>query len=681
MKPTHIWTNAAPSVPLLQCTHATPCPARATLGEHENTAQEGSEKLEAARSEWREGTEWEVAAAVREEAETARVACAERKEALEEAREVAEALENAEGNCRRRGARPSGATPGVETPLASVVCGSKRGPAGSPDAAPTCRGRWRPSIRRDTAMDEASVVQLAMRSYAVLSMREDFRLPLLNNGSVRLLGEFLRQPPGGPAARNRTAMLDAYASALVALYNVSLQPECQVGACRLAAPELYIALKWTAKMAQYPPKTKAQVEAVERARLFASSALELLNRNPSNRTEMYKLEMHQKTEMADSVLKKSRHPSPPPETGTHKPHAHRRQHSWDRNGIADDPTTPSGPSWCLTSTEDSVDSDDRMPRPPTPDKTNPPGAPASQDRPPGQLIYPAASASACNLLWQRQQGEPRTVQRRHSCALKPSAIWKEGSADLCHTVKSWEDTSLTVFKHVPGCQFCLSLYEHVTLPNGEVVHVYNKKHPQNKTEAVELLKPDVGLLAESGHGSLAAVLQDALPDPKAFLLHILQPTGGLIGLEAALNRADAPVTAPEEGFQTWEKLLKGMSGVNCHMLVELAERKVQAQVLTRQMSTIDNTEEWAITRSIFAPRQKESDGNDFYDTEDLMDLVMEKDWKRMMEKAKGKRWDCFTVCLAADLCKDASQYQSAWSVAGVGAEPLWLQFCEMPASA
>eukprot|EP00854_Cymbomonas_tetramitiformis_P009874 gene9874-11694_t len=183
-------------------------------------------------------------------------------------------------------------------------------------------------------MDEASVVQLAMRSYAVLSMREDFRLPLLNNGSVRLLGEFLRQPPGGPAARNRTAMLDAYASALVALYNVSLQPECQVGACRLAAPELYIALKWTAKMAQYPPK--------------------------------------------------------------------------------------------------------------------------------------------------------------------------EGSADLCHTVKSWEDTSLTVFKHVPGCQFCLSLYEHVTLPNGEVVHVYNKKHPQNKTEAVELLKPDVGLLAESGHGSLAA---------------------------------------------------------------------------------------------------------------------------------------------------------------------------------
>ncbi|KAK3268173.1 hypothetical protein CYMTET_23311 [Cymbomonas tetramitiformis] len=97
MKPTHIWTNAAPSVPLLQCTHATPCPARATLGEHENTAQEGSEKLEAARSEWREGTEWEVAAAVREEAETARVACAERKKALEEAREVAEALEHAEG--------------------------------------------------------------------------------------------------------------------------------------------------------------------------------------------------------------------------------------------------------------------------------------------------------------------------------------------------------------------------------------------------------------------------------------------------------------------------------------------------------------------------------------------------------------------------------------------------------
>eukprot|EP00854_Cymbomonas_tetramitiformis_P007343 gene7343-biopygen7424 len=41
MKPTHMWTNAAPSVPLLQCTHATPCPARAILGKHENTAQEG----------------------------------------------------------------------------------------------------------------------------------------------------------------------------------------------------------------------------------------------------------------------------------------------------------------------------------------------------------------------------------------------------------------------------------------------------------------------------------------------------------------------------------------------------------------------------------------------------------------------------------------------------------------
>ena len=41
MKPTHIWTNAPLSVPLLQCTHETPCPARATLGKHENTAQEG----------------------------------------------------------------------------------------------------------------------------------------------------------------------------------------------------------------------------------------------------------------------------------------------------------------------------------------------------------------------------------------------------------------------------------------------------------------------------------------------------------------------------------------------------------------------------------------------------------------------------------------------------------------
>ncbi|KAK3269247.1 hypothetical protein CYMTET_22311 [Cymbomonas tetramitiformis] len=35
---------AAPTAraePLLQCTHATPCPARAVLGKHENTAQEG----------------------------------------------------------------------------------------------------------------------------------------------------------------------------------------------------------------------------------------------------------------------------------------------------------------------------------------------------------------------------------------------------------------------------------------------------------------------------------------------------------------------------------------------------------------------------------------------------------------------------------------------------------------
>ena len=41
MKPTHIWTSAPLSVPLLQCTHATPCPARATLGKHANPAQEG----------------------------------------------------------------------------------------------------------------------------------------------------------------------------------------------------------------------------------------------------------------------------------------------------------------------------------------------------------------------------------------------------------------------------------------------------------------------------------------------------------------------------------------------------------------------------------------------------------------------------------------------------------------
>ncbi|KAK3273654.1 hypothetical protein CYMTET_18116 [Cymbomonas tetramitiformis] len=41
MKPTHIWTNALLPIPLLQCTQATPCPARVVLGKHENTAQEG----------------------------------------------------------------------------------------------------------------------------------------------------------------------------------------------------------------------------------------------------------------------------------------------------------------------------------------------------------------------------------------------------------------------------------------------------------------------------------------------------------------------------------------------------------------------------------------------------------------------------------------------------------------
>ena len=40
MKPTHIWTNASISVPLLQCTHSSPCPARAITGKHENTSQE-----------------------------------------------------------------------------------------------------------------------------------------------------------------------------------------------------------------------------------------------------------------------------------------------------------------------------------------------------------------------------------------------------------------------------------------------------------------------------------------------------------------------------------------------------------------------------------------------------------------------------------------------------------------
>ncbi|KAK3236273.1 hypothetical protein CYMTET_53575 [Cymbomonas tetramitiformis] len=40
MKPTHIWTNAVLSVPLLRCTSSTPCPARAITGKHENTSQE-----------------------------------------------------------------------------------------------------------------------------------------------------------------------------------------------------------------------------------------------------------------------------------------------------------------------------------------------------------------------------------------------------------------------------------------------------------------------------------------------------------------------------------------------------------------------------------------------------------------------------------------------------------------
>ncbi|KAK3267635.1 hypothetical protein CYMTET_23824 [Cymbomonas tetramitiformis] len=42
MKPTHIWTNfPAVMVPLQQGTHATPCPARATLGKHEDTSHGG----------------------------------------------------------------------------------------------------------------------------------------------------------------------------------------------------------------------------------------------------------------------------------------------------------------------------------------------------------------------------------------------------------------------------------------------------------------------------------------------------------------------------------------------------------------------------------------------------------------------------------------------------------------
>ncbi|KAK3267426.1 hypothetical protein CYMTET_24015, partial [Cymbomonas tetramitiformis] len=66
--------------------------------------------------------------------------------------------------------------------------------------------------------------RLAMRAFGVLSMRSEFRPLLLENDAVLIVGEFLMQQP---TADSHFLELEAYATAIMTLYNIILHPDCQ----------------------------------------------------------------------------------------------------------------------------------------------------------------------------------------------------------------------------------------------------------------------------------------------------------------------------------------------------------------------------------------------------------------------------------------------------------------------
>ncbi|KAK3255229.1 hypothetical protein CYMTET_35578 [Cymbomonas tetramitiformis] len=578
--------------------------------------------------------------------------------------------------------------------------------------------------------------RLAMRAFGVLSMRSEFRPLLLENDAVLIVGEFLMQQP---TADSHFLELEAYATAIMTLYNIILHPDCQVEVCRQAAPELYAGMKWGAQtLPTISQEDTVKYELISHVKTYASAALEILNRNPSNRTEMYKLEMQEKTRVADAIpalkgasLRQSldaalmkvgpsqitqRPSSAGPETHRMEQALIRtdyspRHRSPDRDGAlysfkADPPQSTfitQGKDTSYRSVPDYVSKRERLrsaslrvrhestrnstPASASPARMSTPGSPSRDLVPVGRpttaglpaakydperdrrnsrlelnvfMQMPTSSLWDVNhtnckenpwqnnrvnkirmrhqQAWDAAASQPQDAATTTAVSTMPTPMPPGGSPDVinptlkCEVVQKASVPACTVFKHVPGCQFCLNLYEHVQLPNGDIVHCYINKLPTNKTANVTLPTPDVSMMGALKHGLLQSILQKQLPDFTDFLLSLINsPDGGQEGLKAALSRVAGNADVPEEGLDYLDKLLEAVSGINIHMMLNFKSReKAAAPVAQVVVDTPIASQGWEVPReraescagtlrehwrSIFAPRKKECDGKDYYDHE------------------------------------------------------------------
>ncbi|KAK3234806.1 hypothetical protein CYMTET_54954, partial [Cymbomonas tetramitiformis] len=139
---------------------------------------------------------------------------------------------------------------------------------------------------------------LVLRCFAILSARSEFRPELTSQGVLAIVCQFLQEYH---VIQPAPAVLPVeYVFAIRSLYNITLHADCQVTVCKVAGIHYFNALKFAMQslLRNEGGEGEGEDEAVE-AISYISSGLELLHKNPANRTAMYKLEMQEKTRVAD----------------------------------------------------------------------------------------------------------------------------------------------------------------------------------------------------------------------------------------------------------------------------------------------------------------------------------------------------------------------------------------------
>ncbi|KAK3238958.1 hypothetical protein CYMTET_51082 [Cymbomonas tetramitiformis] len=187
----------------------------------------------------------------------------------------------------------------------------------------------------------------------------------------------------------------------------------------------------------------------------------------------------------------------------------------------------------------------------------------------------------------------------------------------------------TLFEHVEGCTVCQQLYTHYLLPNGKKAHIYDAGSGLADELDLPMMTPPPRPL------SLLSLLQLKLPkadilscscDPSKILRCDYKPVPSHPELPGE-HTVDVVDREKKERSDFGNLALQPLRlSIDVENVEKTDRREVWEKVVYK--------EPWNIRKSIYAPRERESDAKAFDNPTEVQDKMFGQDWSRVTKKER-----------------------------------------------